>query len=334
MPPRLSVVLPVRDSEATIGAAVDSVLRQSFEDFELIAVDDASKDGTRAVLDAAAKRDPRVQVLSGPGTGVVGAANLGLSACRGEFVARMDGDDESLPERFALQLAALEAEPGLAGVGSAVELFRDDRPVSPNMQLYGAWLSSLTTREALFRDRFVESPLCQPSVTMRRNVITEGYRDGRFPEDYEFWLRLLCAGHAFRALPEVLFRWRDHERRLTRTDERYDERGHRELKASYLAHTVLQKERRCVIWGAGKTGLPLMRVLRERGIETVCFVEVDVRKVGTRIEGVPIFGVEEFPRWHQAHVLAAVGAKGGRQLIREFFAARGVVEGPDFTCVA
>jgi predicted transcriptional regulator len=163
--------MPARDAQTTLTRAVESILRQTLTDFELVAVDDGSTDETRALLNAAAARDPRVRVVEGRGQGLVAALNLGLAQCRAPLVARMDADDESLPERLSESVAALEAEPTLSGVGTQVDIFRDDRPMSPNMAAYGRWLNSLTTCEQLFADRFVESPLCHPSVTLRRAAV-------------------------------------------------------------------------------------------------------------------------------------------------------------------
>ncbi len=196
--PLVSVLLPAKDAEATVDAAVASVLSQSLTDLELVAVDDGSTDGTRARLERWAERDGRVRVLASPGRGLVRALNFGLAHCRGRYVARMDADDESPPTRLDRALAA---------VGTGVGIFRDDRPVSPNMVAYGRWLGSLTTPELLFRDRFVESPLCHPSATLRAEALARvgGYQDGDFPEDWALWLELLDAGFKLVNLPEVLF---------------------------------------------------------------------------------------------------------------------------------
>jgi len=118
--PRVSVILPAYNREALVGRAIDSVLAQTYQDFELIVVDDASKDGTRAVLET--YRDhPRVRlILSDENRGGSGARNLGIEAARGDFIAFQDSDDVWLPHKLAAQMAALEATPaaGLCYCGS------------------------------------------------------------------------------------------------------------------------------------------------------------------------------------------------------------------------
>jgi glycosyltransferase involved in cell wall biosynthesis len=333
---RLSVLLPARNASATIEAAVKSVLAQTFRAFELVAVDDASTDDTKQRLLALRLTDDRVKVVDGPGRGFIAALEAGLPHCRGELLARMDADDESLPTRFEKSLAALDADSSLAGVGTGVEIFRDDQPPSPNFLAYGQWLSSLTTPEQLFADALVESPLCHPSVTLRRRVLDEvgGWRDGDFPEDWELWLRILERGHRLACLPEVLHRWRDGNGRLTRTDPRYRWEAHLALKADFVSRR-LGTERRLVLWGAGEKGLKLSRLLRAKGHRVEQFVELHPRKIGQKLEGIPAIHPEALSAPSpERHLLAAVGAKGARAEIRAFLTARGWVEGRDFTCMA
>ncbi|MBS1152273.1 MAG: hypothetical protein H6Q89_3971, partial [Myxococcaceae bacterium] len=231
------MLLPVRDAEATVARAVTDILGQSMPALELIAVDDGSTDASAAVLEGLARSDPRLRVLRAERLGVVHAANLALSQAQAPLIARMDADDQCDPRRLELSVAALEADPSLCGVGTQVEVFRDDCPVSPNLQRYAQWLSSLTTAEALHADRLVESPLCNPSITLRREAFewAGGWREGDFPEDWELFLRLLQSGRRLRCIEPRLVRWRDHDRRVTRTDPRYGLERHLDLKARFLA---------------------------------------------------------------------------------------------------
>jgi glycosyltransferase involved in cell wall biosynthesis len=334
--PRCSVLLPARNAAATLSRAVRSILAQTVRELELVLVDDGSSDGTGELARRLAAEDPRVRCVAGPGRGLSAALRVGLSHCRAQLIVRMDADDEALPERLARSLDALAAEPQLAAVGTQVELFRDDQPVSPNMRAYGAWLSSLTTWERLHRDRYVESPLCHPSVALRRAALEAvgGWEDGDFPEDYQLWLKLLAAGHRLRAIEPVLLRWRDGPARLTRTDGRYSPRRQLWLKAEFLARELKAGGARCAIWGAGELGLPLMRELRSRGVEVTALLDVNPRKVGQRVDGVEVRPVEWLRGPGEVHVVAAVGAKGAREEIRAHLAARGWREGPDFTCAA
>jgi glycosyltransferase involved in cell wall biosynthesis len=333
----VSVLLPVRNAVSTLGTAVESVLPELGPSDELVAVDDGSTDGSSALLCALASLDGRIRVVPGPSRGIAAVLNAGLAACRGRFIARMDADDVSLPGRIRQCVAALEADRRLAAVGTQVEIFREDQPVSPNMRAYEAWMNALTTPGRLFQDRLVESPLCHPAATVRAELLREvgGYADDGVPEDYGLWLELLGRGHALVNLPEVLFRWRDHASRLTRTDDRYAPRAHLRLKARHLArHPHIRASGRCALLGAGRTGLALSRELRALGVETAFFADVHPRKIGTRLEGVPVVSPDALRGPDGVHLVAAAGSKGARAELRALLASRGYVEGEHFTCAA
>jgi cellulose synthase/poly-beta-1,6-N-acetylglucosamine synthase-like glycosyltransferase len=336
--PVVTVLLPARNAESTVARAVESLLAGTLRDVRILAVDDGSTDGTRGVLEGLAARDARVEVLDGGGRGLVAALNLGLGAATSPYVARMDADDEALPRRLEASVAALDAEPHLAGVGTGVEVFREDQPVSPSFQAYATWLNGLTSAERLYRERFIESPVCHPSVCLRRDAVVAagGWRHGDFPEDYALWLELLDRGHGMRNVAEVLLRWRDSSQRLTWTDPRYAVRRFTWTKARYLVRGrgPLADGRPCTVWGAGPSGKTLARFLREEGATVERFVEVHPRKVGTRIQDTPVVSADALGPPGQSHLLVCVGVRWAREEIRADLASRGWVEGQDFTCAA
>lgn len=334
--PRVSVLLPARNGIRTLDAAIRSILAQTLEALELIVVDDGSTDGSDVLLAALAREDARVRVITTRGEGLVTALARGWAECRAAFVARMDADDLSHPERLAHSVAALEREPALAAVGTGVEIFRDDRPPSPGLVSYAAWISSLTSPERLAQERFIESPLCHPAVTLRKSAVDEVglWREGDFPEDYELWLRLVSAGWQLTNLPLPLFRWRDHDGRLTWSDPRYGRKRHLALKATYLAKMLRAHGGKTLVWGAGPTGLTLTRQLREEGIEVKQFVDLHPRKVGQRIHGIEVLAPSQLGGFDGTHLIAAVGAFGAREEIRGELAMRGWREGAQFTCAA
>jgi glycosyltransferase involved in cell wall biosynthesis len=120
--PAVSIVMPVRDGERFLQSAIDSVLAQSFTDFELIVIDDGSSDSTLAILAEAARRDPRIVVVSKGSMGIVAALNLGLAMARSPLVARLDADDIALPGRLARQVETMQRDPVLGVLGGFAEL--------------------------------------------------------------------------------------------------------------------------------------------------------------------------------------------------------------------
>ncbi len=333
--PRVAVLLPARDAARTVRAAAVSILRQSLRDLALVAVDDGSTDGTSGILARLAERDRRVTVIRGPGEGIARALSRGLPHCDAEVVARMDADDVAWPRRLERQVAALEADPALAAVGSRVRLV-PRRRVAEGMRRYAAWLNGLVTPELVLRDLLVESPLVHPAAAIRAESLRAagGWRDGDFPEDYDLWLRLSAAGGRLANVPDVLLDWRESEDRLTRRDPRYAISRHMALKARFLAAGPIAGRREVALWGAGETGRAFADALAAVGIGVGLFVEVDPRKVGRRIRGAEVISFEQVERARGLPLLVAVGAPGARDLIRSELARRGFVELRDFRCVS
>jgi glycosyltransferase involved in cell wall biosynthesis len=333
--PRVSVLLPVRSAEATLPACLLSLSAQTLADHEVVAVDDHSTDGSRDLLEEAARADGRLRVLGNPGRGLVAALNAAAGAARAPLLARMDADDLSHPDRLRAQAARLDEEPGLAVLGTRVRLFGGEGP-NEGMRAYVAWLDALVDHDAIVRDLFVESPLAHPTVMMRASLLRalSGYRDFDGPEDYDLWLRAHAAGARFAKLPEVLLDWRDAPRRLSRTDPRYGPERFRALKLGALEGGALRGRRRAVVWGAGPIGKGWARALVARGHEVAAFVEVHPGRLRQRIHGVPVVGVAEAAHLGPALHLAAVGQPGAREEIRAHAARLGLVDGDDLIAVA
>jgi cellulose synthase/poly-beta-1,6-N-acetylglucosamine synthase-like glycosyltransferase len=334
--PRVSVLLPVRDAAATLGDCLDSLAAQTLADHEVVAVDDGSRDGSGDLLRARARADPRLRVLSTPPAGLVSALNRALAGARAALVARMDADDRSRRDRLALQAERLERDAAVDVLGCRVRLAGAGGFPGEGMRAYVRWQNALLDHDAMARDRFVESPLVHPSVAMRRAALEGlgGWRDVDGPEDYDLWLRAFAAGLRFAKLAEVLLDWRDSPGRLTRTDPRYAPERFLALKLGALARGPLAGGRAAVVWGAGPVGKTWSRALRAAGHEVRAFVEVNPRKVGTRMHGVPVVAVDAAGELRGPLHLAAVGQPGARERIRAEAARLGLVEGADFVAVA
>jgi glycosyltransferase involved in cell wall biosynthesis len=305
----------VRDAERTLPECLDSLRAQTLADFEVVAVDDGSRDASRALLEDAARRDRRVRVADGGGRGLVAALNTALAAARAPLVARMDADDRCAPERLARQAERLHGDAGVDVLGTRVRLLGI---ANGGMRAYVAWLNELVTHDAIVRDLFVESPLAHPSVMMRAAALRGlgGYRAFDGPEDYDLWLRAHAAGLRFAKVPDVLLDWRDGPSRLTRTDPRYAPERFRALKVEALERGALAARPEVVVWGAGKVGKGWARALVARGHRVAAFVEVDRAKIGQSIAGARVADVAGAAAWPRALHFAAVGQPGARERIR------------------
>jgi hypothetical protein len=230
--PRVSVVMAVHDGERYVGAAVDSVLTQKFRDLELIVVDDGSTDRTAEIVRQHA--DPRVRlVANGRNLGLAPSLNVGLAEARGEFVARLDADDVSLPQRLAHQVAFMDANPQAALLGSwYTEMAADGTP--------GALVTLPTRHWDLRWHLCLYSPFAHSAVLWRRALVAE--RVGQYDErlayamDLDLWRRI-AEQLDVANLPESLLLVRAHEQSMTAT---YGDRAREGLRmqAAYVARLL------------------------------------------------------------------------------------------------
>ena len=197
--PRVSVVMSVYNGERFLRQAVDSILAQTFTDFEFVVVDDGSTDGTAEILKG--YTDPRLRMIRQENIGLIGSLNRAVDIASGEYIARMDADDISLPRRLEQQLEWLESKPGIAVLGTqAAEI--DEAGDTLRRHYYPVGSDAIA--KALLRGA---TALCHGTVMFRRACFEKvgGYRRPfEHAEDYDLWLRMI-ESYDIENLPRVLY---------------------------------------------------------------------------------------------------------------------------------
>jgi glycosyltransferase involved in cell wall biosynthesis len=203
--PRISVAMSVYNSEQYLALAIESVLAQTFADFEFLILNDGSVDGSRAIIDHYAERDLRIRAIHRENKGLVISLNELLAEARAPLIARMDGDDICLPERFEKQVAFMDANPDHGVVGTwTADIDEDGNPYL----MRGA--DHPTTYEDFLDVIGKRSLLCHPSAMMRRDIVLSvgGYHAAfKHCEDFDLWLRLASVTK-LSSIPERLLKYR------------------------------------------------------------------------------------------------------------------------------
>jgi glycosyltransferase involved in cell wall biosynthesis len=337
--PEVSVLMPCYNSALTLEEALVSLQEQTLQDIEIICVDDGSQDNTAELLNEWMRREPRLHLVRQAHQGIIPTLNSGLKACRAPYVARMDADDRSLPNRLERQRAYLEDHPDIDLVSCCVTGFPSEQ-VREGFRIYIDWLNNLLSDQDIRREIYVESPLVHPSVTYRREAVMKigGYQERGWAEDYDLWLRLYLAGARFAKIPEILLEWREHPTRITRTDSRYSLENFLRAKAYYLMSGPLSGRDGLIIWGAGMMGRRLGKQLIRLGAPLQAYVDIDPHKIGKTRHGCLIHGPETLRSLWECYkhpvLLSAVGARGARLLIRKRLEAMGFREGCDWWSAA
>ena len=169
----------------------------------------------------------------------------------------------------------------------------------------------------------------------RRETLLQlgGYRDVEWPEDYDLYLRADQAGIAMGKPEGVLLRWREHEGRLTHTDERYSRLRFQQAKAHFLAQGRLT-DSPILILGAGPSGRQMHDLLLSEGRKVAGFIDVHPRRIGGLKRNKPVWGADNPSKWPEGFILVAVGSRGARVEISEFLSSCGLHESRDYLFVA
>jgi glycosyltransferase involved in cell wall biosynthesis len=204
--PTISVLMAVYNGQEYLRAAVDSILAQTFTDFEFIIIDDGSSDQSLSILKEYEAKDKRIRLVSRPNKGLTKSLNEGIALAKGQYIARMDSDDVAFPERFAVQVKFMQANPAVACAGGQYELIDDaDRYLTTmNVPLDDKRLQELAL------DGYTS--ICHPCAMMRRSMAQQvgGYcEDFLTTQDLDLWLRLGEIGKLAN-VPETILKYRLH----------------------------------------------------------------------------------------------------------------------------
>jgi glycosyltransferase involved in cell wall biosynthesis len=228
--------MPVYNGEKYLAQAIDSIIHQTYSDFELLILDDGSNDSSPEIAEEYARSYACVRSVRLPHSGLVETLNTGIELTSAEYIARMDADDIALPERIGIQVAFLDSNPAIGVVGTNANV------IDANGRRLGLSLTGPTTRQQFLRARGLNRAiaLCHPTVMFRRALVASagGYRKEFFPaEDLDLWNRL-AETTEIRCLEDVLLDYRLHSSAVTATS------GQRSLKAARLINHNIGLRRR------------------------------------------------------------------------------------------
>jgi glycosyltransferase involved in cell wall biosynthesis len=343
--PRVSVVLSVRNGAADLLKAINTILTQTFTDFELIAINNGSSDGTAAILDRL--RDPRLRVIHQEDMGLAAALNRGIALARGQYVARQDHDDFAKPTRLEKQVAFLDAHPDCALVGTRAEIWVQDRKTKRVHD-------HPTDNAALQFDLLFDNPFVHSSILLRKSALdvvgcysTDPVRQP--PEDYELWSRI-ARRYRVANLPERLTIYREVPNSMSRERSKSFVEKIVAISAENLAAATGASPPGAVHWDiAALSHRAFGRVSIDSDVESMCRTVRDAAdrifandsgsdaatRVTQRIDSLrhafALYRQESDPSWAaRAVVTIAIAHRLGRKLGRlyERYVGRGSGRGP------
>ncbi|MGY0392531.1 glycosyltransferase family 2 protein [Bizionia sp. KMM 8389] len=265
--PLISIVTPFKNTEAYISECLLSIINQTYQNWELLIVDDASTDTSYSIVSQFAETDNRIKLLKNPGTGIIEALQYGYSKSSGKYITRMDSDDIMTPNRLAVMIENLQHFGlGYLAIGQ-VEYFRADG-LSDGYANYETWLNGLTATGSNFTEIYKECVVPSPCWMLHKTDFDncQAFSPEIYPEDYDLAFRFYKQKLICIPCNNVLHLWRDYSNRTSRTHVHYAQNSFLELKVDYFIELDYKKHRPLVVWGAGKKGKTVAKLLQTKNI--------------------------------------------------------------------
>ena len=332
--PKTSILFPFYNAELTLERAISSISDQTFTDFECILINNNSSDNSAEIANRFCEADKRFLLVHEEKRGIVYALNHGLKVARGEFIARMDADDWSFPDRLEHQNKFLNEHKEYGVVAGKAE-YKSHKPETGGFERYVNWSNSILDFKDIYNKQFMESPLIHPTVMWRKSVSDKYgvYAYGNFPEDYELWLRWLANGVKFHKLRESVIKWFDTDQRLTRTHVRYSDEAFYSIKTHYLVKWLKIHNPwhpKVLVWGASKISRNRALLLENPGIKISGFIDISKKRQLDR----SIIYYKDIPTPKETFILIYLKEESMRANTVNFLTERGFKEGKNYLLVS
>ena len=257
----ISILMPVYNAELYLQECIDSIINQSFTNWELIAVDDFSTDGSLKLLKQYESSNSRIKIFKNKEKGIIPALSLAFEKANGHLISRMDADDIMATDKLELLFKGIEKHPN-AITTSKVQYF-SEKGIGDGYANYESWLNSLTDEQNHYDSIYRECVLPSPNWLMSKENLMKlgGFKSLNYPEDYDLCFKAYKQGVQIIGLEEVLHFWRDYPERTSRNDPNYADNRFLEMKVKYFLECDYNSESTLVIWGAGKKGKQIAKLL-------------------------------------------------------------------------
>ena len=315
--PLVSIVMAVQNEELYLEQCLDSIITQSWKNWELIAVSDHSIDRTMEILSDYARKDKRIRAFEGKSNKLIPILQEAYRRCNGTLINRMDADDY-MPD-YKLEVLVNEWIKHGKGtiIAGGTQHFVEEGEVGEGFKRYDRWLNDVARRNAHYEEIYQECVI--PShcwIIHKEDFDSVGaFNPVVYPEDYDLCFRFYRYGLKIVGIDKILHHWRDHSVRISRTWDCYEDNRYFDLKLSYFYEIDRDLGRPLVLWGAGKNGKDLAKLLlqKEENIKWVCDND---NKIGKDIYGIRMMHYNTIAEQLYPQILIVVNAPEERLKIR------------------
>ena len=288
----ISIVMPMRNALPYLEECIESIINQTYTNWELVVVNDHSTDQSFNVLQSFSDKDERIKVLNTDGKGIIDALRLAYSKTSGTYISRMDADDIMPPKKLELMRNKLIEFPEAVITGKIKYIGENLRE---GYQKYETWMNDMMENGSHYEQIFRECVIPSPAWMIKRELFDQidGFNPDTYPEDYDLTLRMYEANIPFKAVKELVHIWRDYQERTSRNDPNYAFNTFEVLKTQYFLKINHNPSKTLVLWGGGKKGKNIAKLLIEYKVPFV-FACNNPKKINQEIYGMNMENIETF----------------------------------------
>jgi len=316
---RVSILIPFKNTARFLTECLNSILKQTYTNWEVLAVNDRSGDGSFELLTSYAQNDKRIKVFNNEGCGIIHALRTAYTFSSGSFISRMDSDDIMKPNRLKVMVGSL-INHGHGHISVGQVKYFSDRGISNGYKRYEAWLNHLTSTGTNYTGIYKECVIPSPCwMTYRKDLEKCGaFEPNRYPEDYDLTFRFYEKNLRIIPCNEVLHLWRDYGTRTSRTHEHYAQNYFLDIKLHYFLKLDYNDNRPLVIWGAGFKGKKIAKSLLQQRIDFTWLCD-NPQKIGKKIYGKQLLHFSALGSLKNPQSIVTVANEKAQPEIRNFF---------------
>ena len=326
----VSIILPVKNTAQYLEACLNSIVNQSYQEWELITVDDFSDDACWQILTDYSQKESRIKVFRNNSPGIIDALNLGYGKSSGNYITRMDSDDVMPPQKLEDLKNHLD-EIGSGTVVTGLVQYFSDKPISKGYQQYEQWLNHLTKTESNFEDIYKECPIASACWMILRNDFEKcgKFESQEYPEDYDLCFRFYQAGLKIKAVNDILHLWREHPQRTSRTNQNYHLDRFVDMKPAYFLNLEVVSPDTIVLWSAGYKSKDLAKRLQQKKLN-FRWVCTNTKKIGNQIYDVNIEDYNSISKISHPKIIVPIAVPKYQSQINAFFKSINLVRNRDY----
>lgn len=285
--PLVSIIMAAKDTAPYIAECLDSIVAQTYTNWELIAINDHSEDATPEIIAKYAARDSRIKLVHSERRKLIPALKEGYVHCNGPLMNRMDSDDRMPADKLEVMVTEWLKHGKGHVIAGGTEHFRDDGEVGDGFQRYDRWLNQVARNQLHLQEIYRECVIPSHCWLLHKDDLDAvgAFDPEIYPEDYDLTFRMYRKGLKIVGIDKVLHHWRDRSDRISRTWEVYKDNRYYEMKLRYFLEVDHDPSRPMVLWGAGRNGKDMAKLLLNKDVD-FHWVCDNKRKIGHDVYGV------------------------------------------------